>query len=642
MNKINYFLFLFFSVFLFQVNAQTEKSNIEKVEQYILQQQKDSAKVYFSKIKDNSDYTSILNDVINGNISKISSYRVFIDSVSNSQFHQYNLVSNFIDNSIKQPASNVFNEDYFYIKLNQISVLRDDAKTIDQSSKINEELEKYVQSLNQNKQEVIIANAYLDFHDIVLFLIQNKNEEAKTLLDNNLSVAKKFNDKPLQIASLYYSCNYYMNVQNLQEYINTCESILKLEEKLPQHSQYYRGTLMNTIDAYVYKGGYENEVDALLLKLYSNPKTREDSYPFYAKYLKYLSLESERVNKIFNQFEVNNILEFGEKIKVLAKPKLNANDYYYIYYDMGEALEQHGYLKEALEYQRDAVALNKQIYSGDLSKALANFQTQQAVKEKELELEFAEKKLQLYIVIASLIGLALFFTALFLIKNKKQTKQLDKQNKQINEALNENKLLVKEIHHRVKNNFQMVSSLLDLQTRDIEDAKAKELAKEGQNRIKSMALIHQKLYQKEDGLIDFSDYLKILVNQIQSLFKDNKDVEVNIKTEALNLDVDTALPLGLIVNELLTNTFKYGLIEDKKNIINIEVDKEENGIYKMVFSDNGRGLSKGVDIKKSKSLGLKLISRLTRQLQGTLSYKYENGAVFTLTFKDLFMRKQIR
>jgi len=248
--------------------------------------------------------------------------------------------------------------------------------------------------------------------------------------------------------------------------------------------------------------------------------------------------------------------------------------------------------------------LNKQIYSEDLSKALANFQTQQAVKEKELELEFAEKKLQLYIVIASLIGLALFFTALFLIKNKKQTKQLDKQNKQINEALNENKLLVKEIHHRVKNNFQMVSSLLDLQTRDIEDAKAKELAKEGQNRIKSMALIHQKLYQKEDGLIDFSDYLKILVNQIQSLFKDDKDVEVNIKTEALNLDVDTALPLGLIVNELLTNTFKYGLIEDKKNIINIEVDKEENGIYKMVFSDNGRGLSKGVDIKKSKSLEL--------------------------------------
>ncbi|MBN2868301.1 MAG: sensor histidine kinase, partial [Flavobacteriaceae bacterium] len=510
-----------------------------------------------------------------------------------------------------------------------------------QSSKINEELEKYVQSLNQNNQEVIIANAYLDFHDIVLFLIQNKNEEAKALLDKNLSVAKKFNDKPLQIASLYYSCNYYMNVQNLQEYINTCESIIKLEEKLPQHTQYYRGTLMNTIDAYVYKGGYENEVDTLLLKLYSNPKTREDSYPFYAKYLKYLSLESERVNKIFNQFEVNNILEFGEKIKVLAKPKLNTNDYYYIYYDMGEALEKHGYLKEALKYQRDAVALNKQIYSEDLSKSLANFQTQQAVKEKELEIEFAEKKSKLYIVIASLIGLALFFTALFLIKNKKQTRQLDEQNKQINEALKENKLLVKEIHHRVKNNFQMVSSLLDLQTRDIKDAKAKELAKEGQNRIKSMALIHQKLYQKEDGLIDFADYLKILVNQIQSLFKDDKDVKVNIKTEALYLDVDTALPLGLIVNELLTNTFKYGLMSGKENIISIEVIKLEKGTYTMKFSDNGNGLKENMNIKNAKSLGLKLISRLTRQLQGTLKYNYNNGAVFIITFKDIFARKLV-
>ena len=308
---------------------------------------------------------------------------------------------------------------------------------------------------------------------------------------------------------------------------------------------------------------------------------------------------------------------------------------------MGDALEQHGYLKEALVYQRDAVALNKQIYSEDLSKALANFQTQQAVKEKELELEFAEKKSLLYIIIASLIGLALFFTALLLIKNKKQTKQLDKQNKQINEALNENKLLVKEIHHRVKNNFQMVSSLLDLQARDIEDEKAKVLAKEGQNRIKSMALIHQKLYQKEDGLIDFADYLKILSNQIQSLFKDDKDVKVNIKTEALYLDVDTALPLGLIVNELLTNTFKYGLISHKENIINIEVIKLETGIYTMKFSDNGHGLKEHVDIKKAKSLGLKLVSRLTRQLQGNLTYNYDNGAVFTITFKDLFARKLV-
>ena len=104
------------------------------------------------------------------------------------------------------------------------------------------------------------------------------------------------------------------------------------------------------------------------------------------------------------------------------------------------------------------------------------------------------------------------------------------------------------------------------------------------------------------------------------------------------------MPLLLVSGLVILSNQLDSLVKQngKQNIINIEVDKEENGIYKMVFSDNGRGLSKGVDIKKSKSLGLKLISRLTRQLQGTLSYKYENGAVFTLTFKDLFMRKQIR
>ena len=510
-------LLILLSLTAFKLNAQTNNAELEKIENFILNQQKDSASIYLSKIKETTPYISVLRKITN-NQSDYSNYKKFIDNVSNSGNHQYGLISNFINNSIDQPTSDNFNQNYFQIKLDQISVLRDDSKTIDQSTIINKELEKYLLKFDQTKKEIAIANTYLDFHKIVLLLIQFKNEEAKKILDKNLNIAKKYNDKKLQIATLYYTCNYYLNKKNLQEYINTCEAILDLEQQLPEHSKYYKGTIMNTLDAYIYKGGHENEVDKLLLELYSNPKTREDSYAFYAKYLTYLPLESERVKKIFKQFEVDNIIEFGEKIKVLAKNKLNSNDYYYIYYEMGEALEQHGFLKEAIVYQRDAVALNRQIYSEDLSKALANFQTQQAIKEKELELEFAEKKSTFYIVIASLIGLALFITALLLIKNKKQTKQLNSQNKQINEALNENKLLVKEIHHRVKNNFQMVSSLLDLQTRDIEDEKAKELAKEGQNRIKSMALIHQKLYQKEDGLIDFSDYLKILVNQIKTLF----------------------------------------------------------------------------------------------------------------------------
>lgn len=632
-------LLILLSLTAFKLNAQTNNAELEKIENFILNQQKDSASIYLSKIKETTPYISVLRKITN-NQSDYSNYKKFIDNVSNSGNHQYGLISNFINNSIDQPTSDNFNQNYFQIKLDQISVLRDDSKTIDQSTIINKELEKYLLKFDQTKKEIAIANTYLDFHKIVLLLIQFKNEEAKKILDKNLNIAKKYNDKKLQIATLYYTCNYYLNKKNLQEYINTCEAILDLEQQLPEHSKYYKGTIMNTLDAYIYKGDHENEVDKLLLELYNNPKTREDSYAFYAKYLAYLPLESERVKKIFKQFEVDNIIEFGEKIKVLAKNKLNSNDYYYIYYEMGEALEQHGFLKEAIVYQRDAVALNRQIYSEDLSKALANFQTQQAIKEKELELEFAEKKSTFYIVIASLIGLALFFTALLLIKNKKQTKQLNSQNKQINEALNENKLLVKEIHHRVKNNFQMVSSLLDLQTRDIEDEKAKELAKEGQNRIKSMALIHQKLYQKEDGLIDFSDYLKILVNQIKTLFTGEQEVEVHLKAEDLNLDVDTALPLGLIVNELLTNTFKYGLKDLQKNIIQIEVNQQENGMYNMIFSDNGSGLKQGLDIKKAKSLGLKLITRLTRQLQGDLIYKYDNGAKFEITFKDLFLRKQ--
>lgn len=637
-------ILLFFNIITYsqtQKKPVSEVEKLKKIESYILTKQLDSAEFYISQIKD-SEYLTVLKDISNNHYEKITSYKRFLDSITTSKEYEYSVISKFIDENIKIPNQETFNKDYFQIKLNQISTLSDDVKTIDQSTLLHSSLERYLQKFNENEREVTIAKSYLDFHKVILLLIQKKNLEAKQILDRNLNVAKQFEDKNLEVASLYHSCNYYMNIQDLQGYISTCEQMLDIESNLPKHSKFYKGAIMNTLDAYIYKGGYEDKVDKLLLLLYNNPKTREDSYAFYAKYLAKLPLDSKRVELIFRQFGVNNLIDFGKKIKTLAKSKLNSNDYYYIFYEMSVALETHGFLKEALLYQRDAVVLNRQIYSEDLSKALANFQTQQAIKEKELALDFAEKKSTLYIIIASLISLVLFFTTFLLIKNKKQTKQLHKQNLLINKALNENKLLVKEIHHRVKNNFQMVSSLLDLQTRGIEDKKAKELAIEGQNRIKSMALIHQKLYQKEDGLINFSDFLKKLVTQIKELNLNDKEVEVTLNTDSLNLDVDTAIPLGLIVNELLTNAFKYALEENKTNIIKINVEKKSEESYELIFSDNGKGIQKEIDVNSAKSLGLKLINRLTKQLNGEISYQYNNGAVFTITFKDAFQRKQVK
>lgn len=219
-------------------------------------------------------------------------------------------------------------------------------------------------------------------------------------------------------------------------------------------------------------------------------------------------------------------------------------------------------------------------------------------------------------------------------KKKKHTVVLNEKNKIIEKALHEKQLLLKEVHHRVKNNFQIVSSLLELQTKEIEDEKALTLANEGKNRVKSMALIHQKLYQNETGLIDFDEYIKLLVNELTILYSFDKKINTEVQANNIHFDVDTAIPLGLIVNELITNAYKYAFDTEKENKLKVSIDKLNEREYKLVVSDNGKGLDSSIDVTKMKSLGLRLVKRLTKQLHGSLKLLNDEGARFEIIFKD--------
>lgn len=240
------------------------------------------------------------------------------------------------------------------------------------------------------------------------------------------------------------------------------------------------------------------------------------------------------------------------------------------------------------------------------------------------------------------ILLGLFIAALALggfvyyaYQRKKKTSQiLDEKNKIIEKALQEKQLLLKEVHHRVKNNFQIVSSLLELQTKGIEDEKALNLANEGKNRVKSMALIHQKLYQNETGLIDFDEYINVLVKELSYIYASEKKVQTSINTKNMQFDIDTAIPLGLIVNELITNAYKYAFDATKENRLNISINKLNEEEYKLVVADNGKGIDDTIDLAKVKSLGLRLVKRLTKQLQGNFTLNNEEGASFEIVFKD--------
>ncbi len=214
------------------------------------------------------------------------------------------------------------------------------------------------------------------------------------------------------------------------------------------------------------------------------------------------------------------------------------------------------------------------------------------------------------------------------VTNKKQYE------KEITDSLKEKEILLKEIHHRVKNNLQVISSILSLQCSYISDEGTLEVLQESRNRIRSMAIIHENLYQTTNfSSIDFAGYIKNLVTNLRALYYNkHTQVVINYELDEVDLILDQAVPCGLIMNELITNALKYAVEPDRLTIITISVKVEGNTIFIRV-SDNGKGMPEGMIIENNDSLGLQLVQTLVEQLDGHLEYNSESGTHFLIKFE---------
>ena len=221
-----------------------------------------------------------------------------------------------------------------------------------------------------------------------------------------------------------------------------------------------------------------------------------------------------------------------------------------------------------------------------------------------------------------------------LYKSKMETEQ----------QIKEKETLLREVHHRVKNNLQTVSSLLSLQSRSVEDVKMKSLLKSSQNRVISMAMVHEMLYMREDlSRIEYKTYVEELSEYLVRSVKgaENK-VKLNIDIPDIKLGIDTAIPLGLLINEALTNALKYGIQEDNEGEINIALKKEADEDYVLNIGDNGVGFSDQVDHKTTRSLGLKLIHNLARQLKGTITRdESKKGTNYIVKFREIGQQQHL-
>lgn len=313
-------------------------------------------------------------------------------------------------------------------------------------------------------------------------------------------------------------------------------------------------------------------------------------------------------------------------------------------------LEQQQSYEEALGYYKTYFDLNDSIVEARKNDKIAELLTQFEAEKKEAEIQRLDAENQLkdvkieksqqerFLWIGGVVGLLaiLGLISYFFQNNRKKNLLLEEKNVLISEALAEKETLLKEIHHRVKNNLQVISSLLSLQAKQIEDHTALEAIQEGQNRVKSMALIHQNLYQEENLVgVNVQEYVEKLIDSLVRSYNINTEqIEVLKDIDPVKFDVDTIIPLGLILNELISNVLKYAFEGRKEGKIEVSLKSQKDQVT-LEVADNGIGLPDSFDPVKNRSLGFRLIRAFANKLNAQIDIQRQPGTRVSILVPNL-------
>ncbi len=330
-------------------------------------------------------------------------------------------------------------------------------------------------------------------------------------------------------------------------------------------------------------------------------------------------------------YVIKGQLKKAEEMMPIAREatyKYNNMEGYYLYYDaLANYYKANKSGMEAILYRDSAIYWNDSLHKTfdrnlKVQIQLANYQELAADKEALFLLEKSRQRIIrnsiiLFVVLALII-------AWFIFRSQKKT-------------LKNRTILLKEIHHRVKNNLQIISSILDIQQRGLNNPDLKEAFKDAKSRINSMALVHQSLYEKDNmESTDAQKYFEQLLKVITASYAPkNKKITYELLASDIRLNIDTLIPIALIFNELLTNSYKYAFQEKESGHIHFELTKKDD-MFSMIFKDDGKGLPAGFDLKNSTGLGSLMIQQLTQQLFGKFTVKSSlEGTEFYFNFKGL-------
>jgi len=436
-----------------------------------------------------------------------------------------------------------------------------------------------------------------------MFLLAQEHERL-----NNLDSASLFAQETVDYSKLYFPFQVDWPTMILA----------RINSKLGKYDQAVNYSMQILRNSKSYEGFFETEVKNELAQIYYN-QGKIDSAQKYA----------------------NETLAGGSKFKNYLVI-MNSSQLLSQIFEKTDPAKAYSFLKTSADAKDTVTNIEK-----TKQVKLLEIKEKQRVEDLHLAKVNAKNQIRFYSVIVLFISALIISFILYRNNRNKQKANMalkdknDKIEKTVSElnttqaslvARNaENELLLKEIHHRVKNNLEVVSSLLELQSNQIDDPHTKDAMLASQNRVHSIGIVHQKLYQGENlGSIEMKDYFINLSESILDSFSAQKRVQVECAMSSLNVDIDTAVPLGLIVNELLTNTIKYAFPEGRNGKVQIKLEHGANGNLQMQVSDNGVGKSGSI---KGTGFGGQLISLLTRQLGGTIKEDSSNGTHIFFEFK---------
>ncbi len=487
----------------------------------------------------------------------------------------------------------------------------------------------------ENKRLIISGYSYLN--DVYIELEDTLNLKKYILLAR--AFAEKVEDKRKMGELDFNLGNLYLNQSKIDSATYFAKRGLELAKATDSKSLFRDGyILMGNI--YYREKDYQKAINSyeLVINNYPSPRRKSMSGIYHSLGNAYMEVGNfEKSNEILNK-------SLALAIEINVWDRLVET-----YESLSNNSKKQGRFQEALTYYELYKQYEDSIFNETKSKQIAQVQTEYETEKKDQSIAALEKDQEIQTLLASrqqsqiylsLAGLLLVLIIAFVFYYRSSAKQkankaLAAKNTEIEEQNKEKEMLLKEIHHRVKNNLQIISSLLSMQTRTLSDSKTIDAMKESQSRVKTMALIHEKLYQYDNlARINMNEYMRQLSDFLSQTYRSEKDIKVIIESENINLDIDTAVPLGLITNELLSNALKYAFADMDQGQVTIKLIKDSAGAYVLTISDSGKGLAADMDIEKSKSLGLKLVRTLTRQINGNLSISSNPGATFSIVFSE--------